>query len=44
MFWLRVQNTAAKITTTISAAIAYQKRLSPKKFIANLAYLTLRTP
>src|SRR5579864_7696164 len=44
MFWLRVQNTATKITTTISAAIAYQKRLSPKKFIANLPYLTLRAP
>jgi hypothetical protein len=32
--WLRGQNTAAKITTTITAAIAYQKRLSPKKSIA----------
>jgi hypothetical protein len=32
--WLRGQNTAATITTTITAKIAYQKRLSPKKFIA----------
>jgi hypothetical protein len=32
--WLRDQNTAATITTTITAKIAYQKRLSPKKFIA----------
>jgi hypothetical protein len=32
--WLRGQNTAATtITTTITATIAYQKRLSPKKFI-----------
>ena len=34
MDWLRGQNTAAKITTTITAAIAYKKRLSPKKSIA----------
>ena len=34
MGWLRGQNTAAKITTTITAAIAYKKRLSPKKSIA----------
>jgi hypothetical protein len=31
--WLRGQYTAATITTTITATIAYQKRLSPKKFI-----------
>ena len=31
---LRFQSTATTITTTITAAIAYQKRLSPKKFIA----------
>ena len=34
MGWLRGQNTAAKITTTITAAIAYKRRLSPKKSIA----------
>ena len=34
MDWLRGQNTAAKIPTTITAAIAYKKRLSPKKSIA----------
>ena len=34
MDWLRGQNTAAKITTTITAAIAYKRRLSPKKSIA----------
>jgi hypothetical protein len=34
MGWLRGQNTAATITTAITATIAYQKRLSPKKFIA----------
>jgi hypothetical protein len=34
MDWLRGQNTAAKITTTITAAIAYKRRLSPNKSIA----------
>src|SRR4051812_43543480 len=32
--WLRGQNTAATITITITTTIAYQKRLSRKKFIA----------
>ncbi len=35
MVLLRFQNTATKITATITATIAYQKRLSPKKFIAS---------
>jgi len=34
MDWLRGQNIAAKITTMITAAIAYRRRLSPKKSIA----------
>ena len=43
MVRLRCQTTATTITTTISAPIAYQKRLSLKKSIANLPYLTLCT-
>ncbi len=34
MVRIRGQNTASKIITTITAAIAYQYRLSPKKFKA----------
>ena len=38
--WLRGQNTAATITTTITATIAYQKRFSPKKFMATSLILS----